>query len=300
MNKRNQIKWILIVFALSIVLSGCKSEEIEYDEKNIKILTDIETEIASTDDVLECVNSIITWQTEGADSDLEKLNEAQENYEIYDGASLSTVNANEKYEEFENCIEKIKESKRKIDSLEKSDIDQVNITIDAAKVYYERLFLALNDLNKVFIFNREVNAIISKMGSVDVASYDSGSAATKAVFESIDNGIDELNAIDCPNFMQQVFNKEILGYKRLLEIIYEENSGYVYSDAMKIHAASNMYSRVNYELQQYRIDLLNDYNMQFKRVSERLDTQIIPLRDEINSNIGILLPILGYEAEGGN
>ena len=288
------------MFTLSVVLSGCKSGKTEYDEKNIKILTDIKTEIASTDDVLESVNSIITWQTEGADSDLEKLKEAQEKFEIYDGASLSTENANEKYEEFEKCIEIIKESKNRIDNLEKTDIDQVNKTIDASKVYYERLLLALNDLNRVFTFNREVNATISKMGSVDISSYESGSAATKAVFEAVDNGIDELNAIDCPSYMQQVFDKEILGYRRLLAIIYEENSGYVYSDAMKFHAASNMYSRVNLELQQYRMDLLNDYNMQFKRVSERLDTQIIPLRDEINSNTEILLPILGYEAEGEN
>ena len=300
MNKRNHIKWIIILFTLSVVLSGCKSEKIEYDEKNIKILTDIKTEIASTDDVLESVNSIITWQTEGADSDLEKIKEAQEKYEIYDGASLSTENANEKYEEFEKCIEIIKESKNRIDNLEKTDIDQVNKTIDASKVYYERLLLALNDLNRVFTFNREVNATISKMGSVDISSYESGSAATKAVFEAVDNGIDELNAIDCPSYMQQVFDKEILGYRRLLAIIYEENSGYVYSDAMRFHAATNMYSRVNFELQQYRMDLLNDYNMQFKRVSERLDTQIIPLRDEINSNTEILLPILGYEAEGEN
>lgn len=291
---------MLIMLTMSIVLVGCKSEKTEYDEKNIVVLNAIKEELASTDDVLESVNSIITWQTEGADSDLEKIKEAQEKFEIYDGASLSTENANEKYEEFEKCIEIIKESKNRIDNLEKTDIDQVNKTIDASKVYYERLLLALNDLNRVFTFNREVNATISKMGSVDISSYESGSAATKAVFEAVDNGIDELNAIDCPSYMQQVFDKEILGYRRLLAIIYEENSGYVYSDAMKFHAASNMYSRVNLELQQYRMDLLNDYNMQFKRVSERLDTQIIPLRDEINSNTEILLPILGYEAEGEN
>lgn len=300
MNKRNHIKRMLIMLTMSIVLVGCKSEKTEYDEKNIVVLNAIKEELASTDDVLESVNSIITWQTEGADSDLEKIKEAQEKFEIYDGASLSTENANEKYEEFEKCIEIIKESKNRIDNLEKTDIDQVNKTIDASKVYYERLLLALNDLNRVFTFNREVNATISKMGSVDISSYESGSAATKAVFEAVDNGIDELNAIDCPSYMQQVFDKEILGYRRLLAIIYEENSGYVYSDAMKFHAASNMYSRVNLELQQYRMDLLNDYNMQFKRVSERLDTQIIPLRDEINSNTEILLPILGYEAEGEN
>ena len=33
-----------------------------------------------------------------------------------------------------------------------------------------------------------------------------------------------------------------------------------------------MYFRVNYESQKYRIDLLKDYNMQFKKVSERLYT----------------------------
>lgn len=288
------------MLTMCMVLVGCKSGKTEYDDKNVVVLNAIKEELASTDGVLESVNSIITWQTAGADSDLEKLKEAQDKFEIYDGASLSIENANEKYEEFEKCIEIVKESKNRIDSLEKTDIDQVNKTIDASKVYYERLLLALNDLNRVFTFNREVNATISKMGSVDISSYDSGSAATKAVFEVVDNGIDELNAIDCPSYMQQVFDKEILGYRRLLAIIYEENSGYVYSDAMKFHAASNMYSRVNYELQQYRIDLLNDYNMQFKRVSERLDTQIIPLRDEINSNTEILLPILGYEAEGEN
>lgn len=301
MNKKSLIKGMLIMFALSFIFVGCKSEKIEYDERNIKILTVIKDELASTDDVLENVNSIIKWQTEGADQDLEKLKEAQDNYEIYDGASLSIENANKKYEEFENCIGLIKESKATIDNLEKTDVDQVNKTIEATKIYYERLLLALNDLNKVFMFNREVNAIISEMGSVDVASYNSGSAATKAIYESIDNGIEKLKAIDCPSFMQQVFDKEILGYTRLLEIIYEENIGYVYSDAMRLHAASNMYSRVNYELQKYRIDLLDDYSMQFKRVSERLNTQIMPLRDEINNNAEILLPIfLGYEAEGGN
>lgn len=35
------------------------------------------------------------------------------------------------------------------------------MTIDAANAYYERLLLALDDLNKVFTFNREVNAVIS-------------------------------------------------------------------------------------------------------------------------------------------
>lgn len=301
MNKKKLMKGIpIIILSLYVGLIGCKGEEKVYDEANIEILNSIKTELALTNDVLNSVNEIIKWQTDGADDDLEKIKSAQENYEIYDGASLSAEDANVKYEEFGACIEKIKASKEKIDALEKRDVEQVNMTIDAASVYYERLLGALDDLNKVFTFNREVNSVISKMGSVDASSYDSGSAATKAVFESIDSGISELEAIDCPSFMQQVFDKEILGYKRLLEIIYEENLGYVYKDSMKHHAAINMYSRVNYELQQYRFDLLNDYNMQFKRVSERLETQIMPLRDEINKNADILLPALGYETEGGN
>lgn len=302
MNKKRLIKLIVIMTSMIFGLIGCKSEKIVYDEISVDILNCIKSELASTDDVLSDVDKIIKWQTAGADGDLEKIKAAQENFEIYDGTSLSAENANEKYEEFEACIEKIKESQVKIKGLKKTDVEQVNMTIDAANVYYEKLLGALDDLNKVFTFNREVNAVISKMGSVDVSSYDSGSAATKAIFESIDSGISELEEIDCPSFMQQVFDKEILGYKRLLEIIYEENLGYVYKDSMKHHAAINMYSRVNYELQQYRFDLLNDYNMQFKRVSERLETQIMPLRDEIINNTAILLPALGYEyeTEGGH
>lgn len=301
MKRRTLLKCVYLILVSCLLLVGCKKNQgiSEQSEKEINTLKTISNELNNTDQVLIGINEIITWQTNGADSDLEKLNDAQKEFTIYDGVSLSAQDANKKYEEFADDLEQIKISKDKINNLEKTGNEQIDVTLDASNEYYERLVCALEDLNHIFVFNREVNAIITDMGRVDFSSYDSGAAATAAVFAAVDEGVTKLKEVECPTFMQQVYDKEILGYERMLEVIIEENSAYVYSDYMKMHAASNMYFRVNYELQQYRIDLLNDYDMQFKKVSERIETRINPIRDEIKDNSESLLAILDQDAKEG-
>lgn len=272
--------------------------EINKNQAEIDTLNVISKELKTTDKTLENIEEIIEWQTKGADEDLEKLTLANEKFELYDGASISTENANAKYNEFSACIEQIKQSQEIINELKYSEVEQVNETIDATKEYYDRLLNALDDLNSVFSFNREVNAIITEMGSIDVASYDGGATYTFAVYELIKNCVEKLKAVDCPVFMQQVFDKEIQGYERLLCVIVEENSGYVDSDFLRLTAAENMYFRVNYESQQYRIALLKDYNMQFKKVSERLEKRIKPIRKEISDNTDSLLMAMNSDEKG--
>lgn len=297
---RKRINTFFILLILTFCLSGCGSNKniINANQAEIDTLITIKDEINATDEALDKIEEIIEWQTSGADEDLEKLTLANDKFEMYDGASMSTENANEKYNEFSACIDQIKESQERINEINYSEVEQVDLTIDASQEYYNRLLNALDDLNSVFSFNREVNAIISEMGNVDLSAYEGGAAATVAVYESINNGVENLKAVDCPEFMQQVFNKEIQGYERLLSVIVEENSGYVYSDYMRLYAAENMYFRVNYESQQYRIDMLKDYNMQFKKVSERLEKRIKPIRNEILNNTDSLLKAMNYYTEG--
>lgn len=297
---RKIINTFLILLILTFCLSGCGSNKniINANQAEIDTLITIKDEINATDEALDKIEEIIEWQTSGADEDLEKLTLANDKFEMYDGASMSTENANEKYNEFSACIDQIKESQERINEINYSEVEQVDLTIDASQEYYNRLLNALDDLNSVFSFNREVNAIISEMGNVDLSAYEGGAAATVAVYESINNGVEKLKAVDCPEFMQQVFDKEIQGYERLLSVIVEENSGYVYSDYMRLYAAENMYFRVNYESQQYRIDMLKDYNMQFKKVSERLEKRIKPIRNEILNNTDSLLKAMNYYTEG--
>ena len=294
------ISTFLILLMMIFCLSGCssKKDSINENQTDIEVLILISDEIKATDEILENIEEIIEWQTSGADEDLEKLTIANEKFEIYDGASMSTENANEKYNEFSAYIDQIKESQERINEINYSEVEQVNQTIDAAQIYYDKLINALDDLNSVFTFNREANAIISEMGNIDMSAYENGSAYTFAVYESVKKCVDELKSIDCPAFMQQVFDKVIQGYERLLSVIVEENSGYVYSDYMRLYAAENMYFRVNYESQQYRIDLLKDYNMQFKKVSERLEKRIKPIRNEILNNTDSLLKAMNYYTEG--
>ena len=297
---REKISTVLILLLLILCLAGCnsKKDNINENQAEIDTLVLISNELKATDETLEKIEEIIEWQTKGADEDLEKLALANEKFELYDGASMSTENANEKYNEFSTYIDTIKKSQKTVNAIEYLEVEQVNQTIDATQEYYDRLLNALEDLNSVFDFNRKANAIISEMGNIDLSSYESGAKATFAVYESISKGIEELKAVDCPAFMQQVFDKEIQGYDRLLAVIIEENSGYAYSDNMKLYAAENMYFRVNYESQQYRIDLLEDYNMQFKKVSERLEKRIKPIRNEISKNTDSLLKAMNYDSEG--
>lgn len=297
---REKISTVLILLLLILCLAGCnsKKDNINENQAEIDTLVLISNELKATDETLEKIEGIIEWQTKGADEDLEKLALANEKFELYDGASMSTENANEKYNEFSTYIDTIKKSQKTVNAIEYLEVEQVNQTIDATQEYYDRLLNALEDLNSVFDFNRKANAIISEMGNIDLSSYESGAKATFAVYESINKGIEELKAVDCPAFMQQVFDKEIQGYDRLLAVIIEENGGYAYSDNMKLYAAENMYFRVNYESQQYRIDLLEDYNMQFKKVSERLEKRIKPIRNEISKNTDSLLKAMNYDSKG--
>lgn len=297
---REKISTVFILLLLILCLAGCnsKKDNINENQAEIDTLVLISNELKATDETLEKIEGIIEWQTKGADEDLEKLALANEKFELYDGASMSTENANEKYNEFSTYIDTIKKSQKTVNAIEYLEVEQINQTIDATQEYYDRLLNALEDLNSVFDFNRKANAIISEMGNIDLSSYESGAKATFAVYESISKGIEELKAVDCPAFMQQVFDKEIQGYDRLLAVIIEENSGYAYSDNMKLYAAENMYFRVNYESQQYRIDLLEDYNMQFKKVSERLEKRIKPIRNEISKNTDSLLKAMNYDSEG--
>lgn len=297
---REKISTVLILLLLILCLAGCnsKKDNINENQAEIDTLVLISNELKATDETLEKIEEIIEWQTKGADEDLEKLALANEKFELYDGASMSTENANEKYNEFSTYIDTIKKSQKTVNAIEYLEVEQINQTIDATQEYYDRLLNALEDLNSVFDFNRKANAIISEMGNIDLSSYESGAKATFAVYESISKGIEELKAVDCPAFMQQVFDKEIQGYDRLLAVIIEENGGYAYSDNMKLYAAENMYFRVNYESQQYRIDLLEDYNMQFKKVSERLEKRIKPIRNEILKNTDSLLKAMNYDSEG--
>lgn len=116
MKRRTLLKCVYLILLSCLLLVGCKKNQ-GISEKEINTLKTISNELNNTDQVLIGINEIITWQTNGADSDLEKLNNAQKEFTIYDGVSLSTQDANKKYEEFADYLEQITISKDKIKEL---------------------------------------------------------------------------------------------------------------------------------------------------------------------------------------
>ena len=186
-----------------------------YDKDHASsVLTVIKDTVKDSNDLLDCVKGIIQWQIESSKQEILKYREAVKNGETYEAPPEQQDETLAKADELDGSIEQLQTLKEEVDGLEPVGVEQVDQTIDAAKVYFAWLNTAFSDLKQMFDFSFANDEAMKPLNTDEEPSGDD-LADIEALYYVIQQVMEDMKALDCPEYLQATYNK----YIEQLEIV---------------------------------------------------------------------------------
>lgn len=277
----------VMVFAANVptVASGLTADDVR------PVLRTIQDCVAQTDDIIVTVQGIIDWQIEGSEAELEAYREAVQNGEDYVSGDDYDENS-AKADELDLCMNRVAALRAEVDALEPTGLTGVDETIAAAQTYFQRLDGALQDLMSIFDFYFAEYEAVRPLDGYEAADYADTSEAISGLYDIIRDMANAMDAIDCPAFMQECFDRYIRTTRKYLSVLETMYTAAQLDDVLRSAAASYMIGRMNIEIADCEIELTELFNLQYEKVRSRLDGNIGTLRSELEANCAALLAAL--------
>ncbi len=274
--------FLLAAAGAPAIASGPSAEDIR------PILQEIDGCVAESEEIVATVEGIIDWQIQGSKAELEAYKEALQNGEEYEGGSdYEEVAA--KADELDLCINRVVSLRAEADALQTTGLKSVDQTIAAAKVYFEWLESALRDLMSIFDFYFAEHDASAELEAFDAESYSDTAEAVAALYYAIQDMTDAMDAIDCPAFMDECFDKYIRTTRKYLAVLETTYTAVQIEDVLRSASASYLIGRMEIEIANCEIELTELFNLQYEKVQSRLNGEIGTLRAELGANIAALL-----------
>ncbi len=236
---------------------------------------------------------IIEWQITESEESLEEMENGTEEYD-YDEQAVLEENQ-QKAAELASYIQGVESYGAAVNALQKTGVEQVDTTIEAAQVYFDKLHTALNDLMSIFTFYFDYQEASSPIYEFDTESDADELSYIDTLWSAMDLACTNLRAVECPAYMSQtndLYITQIENYKTVLESLYK--AAYL-GDTLSFYSAENMSLRIEILLDKYGLRLTEDFNMQYQKVKDRLNGSIGKLADELRENCRTLLDAMGEE-----
>jgi len=276
-----------LVFAASMpaVAAGLMADDVR------PILQTVSDCVDQTDDIVATVQGIIDWQIQGSEAELAAYKEALSNGEDYVGEDdYDEISA--KADELDLCINRVVALRAQVDALAVTGLTSVDETVAAAKVYFEWIEGALRDLMTIFDFYFAEYEAGAGLGEYDGSAYTDTSEAIADLYYIIQEMTDAMDAIDCPAFMQECFDKYIRTTRKYLAVLETMYTAIQIDDVLRSASASYLIGRMQIEVANCEIELTELFNLQYEKVQSRLNGDIGTLRSELKSNCAALLGAL--------
>ena len=281
-----RITCIFLAILILSTISACAKKT-----EGVKQLQIVYEAVLSADTAVEGVRQIIAWQiTESANS----ANSASEGTVLEEDLAENQ----QKAAELSGYMQQIESNMSVVGALTKTGVNEVDLTIDAAVAYFDMLHSAFLDLTSIFTFYFDYEAATLPLTQFDAKNTDTTDYLTyiEDLWNALNLTCENMRAVNCPDYMSrtsELYITQIENYQAMLESLYKN----AYSgDILALYSADNMGIRTDIQITKYTFRLTEDFNMQYKKVDERLDLSIGTLGSELKVNCRTLLLAMGEEA----
>ena len=285
---------ILLTLALLMCLGcGSVSGTLGYDTKNLKLINEY---LEEADTILLDVKSTIEWQISVTNEEIDAMKNSTIAQAEYSDDSFDEIRA--MADELDGHITQFEKMKDRVDAIAMTDIVEVDDTIAAAQHYFSKTTAALKDLMRIYDFYFDLEAALRPLSEFDYTLYTDYDSMIADMYYACGDVMENLNAIDCPPFMEQTFAHFVRHfglYNTVLETSYTVVCLQYYgvNDVLRAYSIDALIERLDLQMTEYTILLSEDINHQYKKVLERLNTSLAVLNSELKTNIGKLIKHAG-------
>lgn len=268
------------------IISGCSSGSANASRSLAKEeIAAIQTAVGEAQPIVDYMKKYIDWQVTTTEASMKEEHEALDAGKAY----VPSVDPQTEYDQVKSIAdelktygEEMKKSLSDIKTYEDTGIEQVEATRKAAIEFFDRLSSSIDDLLSVSDFYMAEYDALEPTRSIDGSQYTDKSRLAKDMTDALGQVYDNFKKIDCPDYMSQTWQqymKQIYNYQILYRSMY---IGLVLEDPLRQTADVYMSKRVDTLLVKYGDRLTTDFNLQFTQVGSRLDTEMIPMKSEID------------------
>ncbi len=260
----------------------------------------IDKNLDNAQKILKKVKTIIDWQIETSNAEIEALKNGPDTEQE---AKDNSEEVYEKADELKEYITYFEKMSADVHGIAQSDIAQVDQTVAAAQHYFVKTTVALKDLMSIFDLYFQLEDALLPVTEFDESLYSDENAETMILdmYNAVEQTTTNLKNIECPPFMHHTFSrfiKQFGSYNTAIESLYTVNylqSHEVY-DVLRFYSIDSLIARLELQNKKYIILMTEDINLQYRKVSERLETSLSSLHSELKRNIGKLL---AHAGQGG-
>lgn len=287
----------LLLILVWLVFAGCAGVfSAGYDTRDLKL---VDGYLDDADTMLTKVNSIIEWQVSTTNADIQAMQNGTVSEIEYTQDNAQEIRA--MADELGGYISRFEKMKKDVDAIAPAGVAVVDKTIAAAQHYFSKTTAALADLNRIFDFYFAFEAALAPLSEFDDTAYTDVASLVADMYYAAQDVMTNLNAIDCPAFMEQTFAhfvKYFGLYTTVLESCYTIAylQYYGVDDTLRAQSINALVERLDLQVTEYTILLSEDINLQYQKVSDRLKSRLSVLHSELKTNIGKLI---AYAGQGG-
>lgn len=281
----------LVVIMVSSILSGCElpigrsgetTARVTLADRDTEVLSTVEDLIGRSESVSDDLLELIDAQVEASGIFVKEYAQSVQNGTDYDYTSFNArIETNRTT--VETLIEEIDGLLEELSDTPTPKADQVTLIEDAAEVYLGKMRLCLSDLLAVVTLYIDQTAATAPVFAFDDTAYgDDVMLMIEDLYTAIDQTIANFKAIDsCPSYMREsldIYIEKMGVYSKMLEEWYD---GLLLNDPLRIASGNQLLERQNVDVVKFEVELFELFDLQYIKVKERLEGNILTLRDEI-------------------
>ncbi|MHB1315141.1 MAG: hypothetical protein ACYCX2_06580 [Christensenellales bacterium] len=278
---------MVIVFLLAYSVPA-----MAYDKDDVQtVLITIKSNVEQTNAILDSLYDIIKWQIEGSKQNIEDYKTAVANGQTYENP-VQQEEVQAKVDELSSFIDQVQELKSETDELALMKIEPVDRTIEAAKTYFFWIDAALNDLKDIYDFEFANEDAMKPLEEFD---YEAGEdlAYIEALYAVIQDVVANMEAVDCPEYMEAKYKNYIRQLNIICTILETTYYAIDRTDVLRSYSVIQLMGRMEIQIMQHEIALVEQFNLQFEKVQTRLEGRVTTLNNELIANCDLLINALG-------
>jgi hypothetical protein len=286
--------FLLAIIVFASFLSGCellentretKEPKVTLSERDKEAVSAAEDIVIESEEISDALLKLIDQQIEASGIFVSEYAKSVENDFEYDSTAFNTVIMNNQTT-INELILKVESLSEDYSNIKEPKAEQAVLVYDAVGVYLGKLEACLSDLlGVVTLYLDQTEATLPIYNFDDTAYGDDVYLMMEDLYAAIDQTILNFKAIDsCPEYMKETLNiyiRKMAVYSTMLEEWYD---GLLLYDPLRISSGNQLLMRQNVDVIQFEVQLFELFDLQYIKVGERLEGNILTLKEEIFEN----------------
>ncbi len=291
--KRMQAFLIAIILLVS-TLSGCglldnrnetTEPKVTLSDRDKDAVSAAEDIVIESDEISDALLKLIDHQIEASGVFVTEYAKSVENNYVYDSTDFNTTIQNNQTT-IDELITKVESLSEDYSKIKEPKAEQAVLVYDAVGVYLGKLDSCLTDLlGVVTLYLDQTEATLPIYSFDDTAYGDDVYLMIEDLYMAIDQTIANFKALDsCPPYLKEtmdIYIRKMGVYSTMLEAWYD---GLILYDPLRISSGDQLLMRQNVDVIRFEVELFELFDLQYIKVGERLNGNILTLKEEIYEN----------------